>query len=124
MGLLILIIVLLLCAALYPQQKLEKPWWMDQNEWNHEQEQERRRRRKRIIKVVLIAMVLTLLWLVWKTCVYPTRPLPFRYEPRTMQSNISDEFAPFLQLRTISARHIADLVVIAEVCGHAGRFAS
>jgi hypothetical protein len=32
MGLLILIIILLICAALYPQQKLEKPSWMDQNE--------------------------------------------------------------------------------------------
>ena len=89
MGLLILIITLLLCAVLYPQQKLEKPWWMDENEWNHEQEQERRRSRKTSMKVVSIAMVLALLWLVWKTCVYPTRPLPLRYEPRTMQSNIS-----------------------------------
>jgi hypothetical protein len=89
MGLLILIITLLLCAVLYPQQKLEKPWWMDENEWNHEQEQERRRSRKTSMKVVSIAMVLALLWLVWKTCVYPTRPLSLRYEPRTMQSNIS-----------------------------------
>jgi uncharacterized membrane protein len=70
MGILVLIIIVLICAALYPQQKLEKPWWMDQNEWDREQEQERRQRRNTIIKVVLIAMAVALLWLVRKIFVF------------------------------------------------------
>ena len=70
MGILVLIIIVLICAALYPQQKLEKPWWMDQNEWGHEQEQERRQNRNTIRKVVLIAMAVALLWLVRKHFVF------------------------------------------------------
>jgi len=69
MGILVLIIIVLICAALYPQQKLEKPW-MDQNEWDHEQEQERSQRRNTIIKVVLIAMAVALLWLGRKNFVF------------------------------------------------------